>query len=191
MPPQSADRLGGVVECWNSIAAKDGKYPTVPDALAAFHQHASRETCLQCGHVMRWHDNAMGSHWCVGCELKREKARVCIGGDIFETARNDLILHQQTELDYLQRAERAESLCDELAGALREASPYIEFYAKREMESPSNNQEAIIETREMLSKVRSILSGVERTEGGSTRMTINGGNESGYRGRDARTVEVE
>ena len=42
-------------------------------------------------------------------ELAAEKARVCIGGDVFETQRNRLILNQTIELEYLRRAEAAES----------------------------------------------------------------------------------
>lgn len=45
--------------------------------------------------------------------LERERKRVVIGGDIFETSRNELILHQSTELDYLQRADSAEKSLSE------------------------------------------------------------------------------
>lgn len=47
---------------------------------------------------------------------------------------------------------------DDLVKALRRASPYIEFYAKREMEAPANNEEAVRDTREMLTEVRQVLS---------------------------------
>jgi hypothetical protein len=58
---------------------------------------------------------------------------------------------------YAERLKEEVDLRDALLDALRTAKPYIEFYAEREMNSPSNNQQAVIETREMLRKVRKVL----------------------------------
>jgi hypothetical protein len=55
---------------------------------------------------------------------------------------------------YADRLKEELDRRDILLDALRTAQPYIEFYAQREINSPSNNQQAVIETREMLSKVR-------------------------------------
>ena len=58
---------------------------------------------------------------------------------------------------YAERLNEEMDNRDALLDVLRTAEPYIEFYAEREMKSPSNNQEAVIETREMLAKVRKVL----------------------------------
>lgn len=50
--------------------------------------------------------------------------RITVGGDIFEANRNQLILNQATELEYLQRAETAEAQLAEArkdSARLREA----------------------------------------------------------------------
>ena len=92
-----------------------------------------------------------------------EKIEECDGMPAKLTLLRNFILLCVTYREQLEAyAERIKEECDlrdALLDALRTASPYIEFYAEREMKSPSNNQEAVIETREMLSKVRKVLAG--------------------------------
>jgi hypothetical protein len=63
-----------------------------------------------------------------------------------------------TQNEVMAIAQRAAQLEE----ALQLAKPYIEFYAEREMKSPSNNQEAVIETGEMLATVRRALAACYR-----------------------------
>jgi hypothetical protein len=80
-------------------------------------------------------------------EVSEDAAGACFGEECCE----DVPIPEVSEL--MVRLEHRTALLD----ALRTAKPYIEFYAGREMKSPSNNQQAVIETREMLSKVRKVL----------------------------------
>jgi len=62
-------------------------------------------------------------------ELAAAKARVCIGGDVYEANRNQHILHLQTELNYLTRAETAEARAAQLEAALRKYGRHTKFCA--------------------------------------------------------------
>jgi Lar family restriction alleviation protein len=56
-------------------------------------------------------------------QLAQEKARHCIGGDIFETERNRLILQQQMELSYLLQIEALETKLARAASSAPQTTP--------------------------------------------------------------------
>ena len=73
-----------------------------------------------------------------------------------------LVTYREQLEAYAERLKEEFDRRDVLLDALRTAKPYIEFYAEREMNSPSNNQQAVIETREMLAKVRKVLASIPK-----------------------------
>jgi hypothetical protein len=133
--------------------------------LAELHLQLIGRDCDICGAELpaeKWRQ-------CAQCADKDEAERDRLQRQLAESQKefSDLSAYclrdgnQSSEAHAIYWRDRAEVLhrqLDRLRQALTTAMPYIEFYAQREMTSPSNNQEAVIETRAMLSKARAALS---------------------------------
>lgn len=50
----------------------------------------------------------------------------------------------------------------DMLSAMEKALPYVEFYSKREIQSPSNGEEAVRATREMLHEFRAAIEKARR-----------------------------
>lgn len=59
--------------------------------------------------------------------------------------------------DLKAKVEQQQAQIVALREAMQEVSSLVEFYAKREMDAPANNQEAVRDTREKLMKFRKVL----------------------------------